>query len=90
MYHYLPVSGIAIEIWHFGKSEYDEVRWIPSVAVNRLEARAMAFRLLMEDDFSTRIDVRFGSSEVMTALPTNRRVRRLKAVWERRRPVMSL
>gem|GEM_PF-5909889 len=78
------MSGIAIEIWHFGKAKYDEVRWIPRVAVSRLEARAMAFRLLMEDDYSTRIDVRFGPSEVMTALPTNRRVRRLRAVWETR------
>jgi len=84
------MSGVAIEIWHFGKSEFDEVRWLPRIALNRLEARAMAFRLLMEDDFSTRIDVRFGPSDVMTALPSNRRVRRLKATWEQRHPTAAL
>ena len=76
------MGGIAIEIWHYGKSQYDEVRWLPRLALNRLEARAMAFRLLMEDDFSTRIDVRYGPSDVSTAIPSNRRLRRLRAAWE--------
>jgi len=84
------MGGIAIAIWHYGKSNYDEVRWIPEIAVNRLEARAIAFRLLMEDGLSTKVEVRFGPSEVITALSSHRRLCRLKAQWTKREPLEAV
>ncbi len=77
------MKGVTVEIWHHGKDEFDEVRWLPNLDLKRSHAKALAYRILMEDGFSTQVRVIFGSALVEEAARSPRRAERIKVQWEK-------